>query len=218
MKTIVAVSAKGGSGKSTLAIALAVAAIEAGERVFLIDADPQSSVVAWGNRRQFATPDVDRIAPDKVEAAIAGLARVGYTLAVIDTPGIDTVSTAAAMRAADLALIPARPSALDLEAARPTMATLTRLGRPYAFVLNAAPAGRDARIKDAGRALALLGVLAMPAIGQRADHVDAIGLGLGVTEFAPEGKAAEEIRSLWRWIRRRIGMEREAYVEAMAVA
>lgn len=79
------------------------------------------------------------------------------------------------MLAADLSLIPARASTLDLEAARPTRATLARLNRPYAFVLNACPAGRSSRIADASRALSLLGVLA-PVMVQRMEHVDEIAL------------------------------------------
>ncbi len=81
-------------------------------------------------------------------------------------------------------------------------------------MLNACPPGpRSARLEDAGRALSLLGVLAAPPIVHRADHVDAMGLGLGVTELQPEGKAAEEIRALWRWVRRRLE-KGEANVEA----
>jgi len=33
-------------------------------------------------------------------------------------------------------------------------------------------------------------VLALPYVGQRNDHQDALGAGLGVTEFAQEGRAA----------------------------
>jgi hypothetical protein len=43
-------------------------------------------------------------------------------------------------------------------------------------------------------------VLALPAIVLRNDQQDALGVGLGVTEFAPRGKSAEEIRGLWRWV------------------
>jgi chromosome partitioning protein len=32
-------------------------------------------------------------------------------------------------------------------------------------------------------------------------------VGLGVTEFAPQGKAAEEIRELWRWVSQQIMAE-----------
>ncbi len=216
MKVIAFLTQKGGTGKTTLAASVGVAAQEAGERVFLIDLDPQGSLASWGDRRQADAPAVDKIGPDKLAAAIAGLRQAGYSLAVIDTQGVDTAATAAAMRSADLSLIPARPSALDIEAARPTMGSLARLDRSFAFVLNQCPAGRSARLQDASRALALLGVLAQPSICQRADHQDAIALGAGVTEHDPDGKAAEEVRQLWQWIKKK--MEGTVHGETSAVA
>jgi chromosome partitioning protein len=42
-------------------------------------------------------------------------------------------------------------------------------------------------------------VLAKPFIMMRNDHQDALAAGLGVGEFAPTGKSAEEIRGLWQW-------------------
>jgi chromosome partitioning protein len=50
----------------------------------------------------------------------------------------------------------------------------------------------------------VLGVLAEPPIAQRNDHQDAIGAGQGVTEFNPSGKAAEEIRALWAWVKHKM--------------
>ena len=211
LKTIAFVNSKGGTGKSTLAAAVGVAAEASGEKVFMIDLDPQGSLSAWGERRKADTPAVDRIAPDRLPAAIAGLAAGGYTLAIIDTPGLDTPATAAAMRAADLSLIPARASTLDLEATRPTLAALARLNRAYAFVLNSCPAGRSGRIADASRALSLLGVLA-PVMVQRMEHVDAVGLGLGVTELG--GKAADETNALWIWIKQRISINEQTQAVA----
>lgn len=216
MKVIALMTQKGGTGKTTLAASLAVAAQEAGENVFVIDMDPQGSMMNWSERRQAEAPSVDRISPDKLAAALKGLEAGGYTLAVIDTQGVDSPATAAAMREADLSLIPARPSALDIEAARPTMGALMRLNRQYAFVLNQCPTGRTNRPADASRALSLLGVLALPFIAQRADHQDAIGLGLGVTELDPNSKAAEEINQLWQWARRR--MEGANHGKTQAVA
>jgi chromosome partitioning protein len=204
MRTITFASAKGGVGKSTLAASLGVAALQAGEKPYLIDMDPQGSLAAWGSRRTTDDPPVDRIDAARLPSALAGLAGAGYTLAIIDTAGVDSVATSAAMRAADLVIIPARPSTLDLEASRPTLAALARLDRPYAFVLNGCAAGRSSRIEDASRALALLGVLATPAIVQRADHVDALGFGQGVTEMNTDGKAAAEMAALWVWINRRM--------------
>jgi chromosome partitioning protein len=52
--------------------------------------------------------------------------------------------------------------------------------------------------------LSMFGVLAEPPLAQRADHQDAIAAGQGVTEFAPDGKAAEEIRALWAWVDRKM--------------
>jgi chromosome partitioning protein len=40
-------------------------------------------------------------------------------------------------------------------------------------------------------------------IVMRNDHQDAIGTGQGVTEFNPEGAAADEMRRLWAWIENR---------------
>lgn len=204
MKTICFAASKGGSGKSTLAASLAVAAGQAGVKTYCIDLDPQGSLLSWGARREAEAPPVDRVEPARLPAALAGLAAAGYALAIIDTAGVDSSASATAMAAADLTIIPVRPSVLDLEATRPTIAALGRLGRPFAFVLNACPASRSARLEDAGRALGLLGALASPPIAARVDHVDAIGLGAGATEHAPAGKAAEEIGALWRWIARKM--------------
>lgn len=51
MHTIAFLSQKGGSGKTTLAVHTAVAAEESGEKVFLIDTDPQGSSQAWSQAR-----------------------------------------------------------------------------------------------------------------------------------------------------------------------
>ena len=70
----------------------------------------------------------------------------------------------------------------------------------FAFVLNQCPAGRGTRASEAARGLSEFGVLADPPLGLRADHQDAMASGLGVTEYAAKGKAAEEIRTLWSWV------------------
>lgn len=205
MKIITLVTQKGGTGKTTLAASLAIAAQEAGEKVYMIDLDPQGSLMSWGQRRQADEPPVDQTTPAKLPAAIDGLRKLGFTMVIIDTAGIDTAASSAAMTLSDLALLPSRPSLLDIEAARPTMAALSRMNKRFAFVLNSCPPGRSPRAADAAKALSLLNVLALPFIAQRTDHMDAIALGLGVTERDPTGKAADEIRSLWTWVKKNLG-------------
>jgi chromosome partitioning protein len=204
MKTLALVTQKGGSGKSTLAIGLAVAAQQDGERVYIIETDKQGTVTNWGLRRTEVEPGIDRVnGGAELDGALKLLVSQGYTLAVIDTPGVDSVTVTAAIRAADLCLIPARPSPADIEAANPTLDSIRKLGRPFAFILNQTPS-RSFRLSEAANALNMWGVLALPYVVQRNDHQDALGVGLGVTEYAPAGKAADEMRALWAWVKKRL--------------
>lgn len=204
MKVLTIATRKGGTGKSTIAASLAVAAMQAGEKVFVIDLDPQGSLAnAWAKRREAEEPGIDRCDVDKLTGAITNLHRAGYTLAIIDTPGTEMAS-AAAIQAADLTLVPCRASTLDIEGSRPTVSTLIALEKAFAFVANCCPPGKTARADDGSRAMSMFGGLARPLIVQRTDHMDAISVGMGVTEYRPDGKAAAEMRELWTWTKGRL--------------
>jgi chromosome partitioning protein len=208
MKTLTLVTQKGGVGKTTLAASLAVAAAQAGEKVAALDLDPQGSLSAWGDSREAEGPAVDQIAPDQIAQLpqiLEALKGQGFTWAILDTAGIESTTGNLAMKAADICLVPSRPSKLDLKATLPTIETLMRLQMKdrFAFVLNQCPSGRSSRSTEAANGLSMFGVLADPIITTRADHQDAIAAGQGVTEYAPEGKASEEIRNLWAWIARK---------------
>src|SRR5471030_3054283 len=110
MRTIAFVTQKGGSGKSTLASSLAVAAIEAGEKVCVVDLDPQASIVRWAKARNRADVYVVASTPGKVAGLVLALAKQGFTYAILDTPGADSDASSAAAKAADLVVIPSRPN------------------------------------------------------------------------------------------------------------
>jgi chromosome partitioning protein len=196
MHTIAFVSRKGGTGKSTLAIGLGVAAMEAGHKVCLLEADPLGTVSKWRRRRTSAEPIVESINDGyALFQRVPALARRGITLTIIDTAGGWSDASTGAMSAADLCLIPTRPS----PAARTTR-------------LNGAAGSLSKRAIE----LNMSHVLALPAIVLRNDQQDALGVGLGVTEYAPRGKSAEEIRALWLWVCERLrGSQME--VEAPAL-
>jgi hypothetical protein len=78
-------------------------------------------------------------------------------------------------------------------------------------VLNACPAGRSGRFADASRPLVAAG-RARPEMVQRMEHVDAVALGLGVTELG--GKAADETNALWIWIKQRISTNEQTQAVA----
>ena len=210
MHTIVLATQKGGSGKSTLAVGLALAAKQAGHNVRLLETDPQGTLSSWQRRRGQAEPIVEQTydALD-IEPRLYALERDGATLVIIDTAGGLCAATTAAIRHADLCIIPARPSVADIEASAATLGVVRAWKKPFAFVINQAPI-RGRRIDDAATTLGneaardLVDVLARPFIVMRNDHQDALAAGLAVSEFAPSGKSADEIRSLWRWIDNRL--------------
>jgi chromosome partitioning protein len=205
MKVLTLVTQKGGSGKSTLAANLAVAAGEDKERVFVLELDRQGTLSRWADRREPDTPGFDRITSESaLDTALTTLASHKITLTIIDTPGADNPLVTAAIRAADLCLVPTRPTAADLEATQPTLEAVAATRRKFAFVLSQTAPTRSSRLSEAAAGLKVLGVLAEPPIAQRNDHQDAIGAGQGVTEFNPSGKAAEEIRALWAWVKHKM--------------
>ena len=101
MKTIVLATQKGGSGKTTLAIGLALAAIQAGHTVRLIETDSQGTLSNWQSRRPYAEPIVEPIyAAGDFEQRLQSLDRSGVTLAIIDTAGGVNAATALGEEAA----------------------------------------------------------------------------------------------------------------------
>jgi chromosome partitioning protein len=208
MRTLAFVTQKGGAGKTTLAATIAVAAVETGEKVIVLDLDPQGSLAAWGNDRDADAPTVDSLPSDKVTQlaqVLAALEKKGFTLAILDCAGIVSTSTNLAIKAADLCLIPTRPTRLDIRATKPTIQALMSLKSSFAFILNQCPpTHRGGRAAEAAEGLSLLGALLEPKVAQRADFQDALAAGQGVTEYAPHGKAADEARLLWKNINRRM--------------
>jgi chromosome partitioning protein len=212
MHTIVLATQKGGSGKSTLAIGLALAAIQAGHSVRLIETDSQGTLSNWQSRRPYAEPLVEPVyVAAAVEQRLQSLGNEGVSLTIVDTAGGVSPAATAAIRHADLCLIPARPSVADIEATAPTLGAIRAWNKPFAFVLNQT-AIRGRRITNAAGALGeqaaleLADVLAQPFIVMRNDHQDALSAGLAVSEFAPGSKSADEIHGLWQWIESRLNI------------
>jgi chromosome partitioning protein len=212
MKTIAFVTQKGGSGKTTLSASIAVAATEAGENVVVLDLDPQGSLAGWGERRDSETPAIDRLVGDRLvqlPQILKGLEARGFTLVVLDCPGFLSTAGNMAMECIDLALVPTRPTTLDLHAAVPTTRALGKFEKQFLFVLNQCLPGSKSRANEAAAGLRALGFVADSMIVQRTDHQDALAAGRGVTEYAPDGKAADEIRALWACVSKALAPRKE---------
>lgn len=210
MRTLVFATQKGGCGKSTLAAGIALAAQRDGHLVRLIDTDPQATLSNWQNRRPAHDVVVEAVQDAvEIEPQLRKLRREGTDLVIIDTSAGMNATTRIAILCADLCLLPTRPSIADLESTVLTLRVVRAARRPFAFILNQAPI-RGERSNLAARALSheaqhdLAGLVALPFIATRNDHQDALAAGLTAVEYAPEGKAADEIRQLWEWIESRL--------------
>ncbi len=205
MQVVSLVTQKGGTGKSSLAVSLAVAAAESGLKVAVLDIDPQGTAGEWYKRRTAEAPEVHSLYWTYLSSRLYDFDRQGWDLAIVDTPGADSHAASAAMREAHFCLLPVRPSVADIEASKSTVRYLHERDKPFAFVLNQCPAGgRTSRTSHARMALQLLGGICEPSLALRSDHMDALASGLGVTEFAPSGKAADEVRAVLHWLTARL--------------
>ena len=201
MNVIAFLSQKGGSGKTTLSVHTAVAAEATGERVCVIDADPQESATAWASAREAGTPIVATAQAGELDAALRAAEGEGITLAVVDAPPHAAPAAGQIARRSELVLIPVRPSAFDLAAVPAAVEIVTAAKVRGAFVLSACPF-RSPEIGETRAALEAYGLPIVPGeITDRRAFARAVTTGSAVTEFEAEGRAAEEIRALWAWIK-----------------
>lgn len=199
MKTIVIAAQKGGAGKTTLARNIAVAASQDGLRVLCFDLDPQGSLRAWWEGRQADTPAMlERDPSPEALRATLKAAHAKFDLCVIDTPPAAPEWLAEALGAADLALIPVRPSPDDLRAVGATIAAVNRARVPFAFALSQTP--RAKITEEAARVLAQHGRVAPINIAQRVSYAETGATGQGVTETSDD-KAAAEITAIWTYVK-----------------
>ena len=192
---------KGGVGKTTLAVNLAAALARRGDRVLLIDADPQGSALDWAAAREgeslFAVVGLPRATIHK-EIAVLG---EGYDHILIDGPPRVTDLARSAIMASDLVLIPVQPSPYDVWAADEVVklideASVFKERLKTCFVVNRkisnTAIGRDVR-----GALSAYPVHVLDAcISQRVVFAEAVANGRAVYEIDPDGSAALEIEGV----------------------
>lgn len=202
---------KGGSGKTTVATNLAVALVQAGKDVLLVDADDQETATdfsAWRNERTQGNAGYTSVQLTG-QAARDELKRLAnkYEDVVIDTGGRDTTSQRAALSVADIYLVPFNPRSFDVW----TLEKVTRLIqeiqtinpelKAYAFLNRADPRGSDneeaAEVLKDSDAVQFLDT----PLGNRKAFSNAAAQGMGVIELQPEDrKANAEFQTLYNTI------------------
>jgi chromosome partitioning protein len=205
MRSLAITNQKGGSGKSTLSVNLAVEAARRGDRVLVLDTDPQGSALSWAAAREGGSPDVEAVETARVPIRLYRARQEGVDLVIVDTQPRAEIPLAALLRGVDFALVPLRPSTFDLAMLETTLRPILSAKVAGAIVLNSCPARAPevARARDAARSLGL--PLAPVELGERRAYMRAVASGRGVAEFDPNGPAALEIAALWTYVRAAMG-------------
>ncbi len=208
MANIIAVlNPKGGCGKTTLAVHLATALSRQGDPVLLVDADTQGSARDWheagDGRAPFPVVGLDR---PTLEKDLPGLS-APYRWVILDGAAKLEKIIAAAVKCADLVLIPLQPSPLDLWACAPLVEmiearrTVTDGVPTAAFVVMRAKKGtrltREVRAAVADYAIPVL----EGTIYDRTEFARSMASGGTVLGSAPDGPAAWEILHLAKQVR-----------------
>lgn len=211
-QTVGMLKQKGGAGATTITVHLAIAAQDAGRRAVIVDLDPQRSASDWGDRRELAEPPVIAATAAQLAAVIEAAEADGYDLVFVDTPPHSSAVSEAVARASDLALVPVRPSPLDVAALPPVLQMIERAQVPAFVVLNACPASST----EAAEAREYLEAR-HPSVpvwsGQLVDRAAfrrALTAGSAVTELGGDDRASGEIRELWEHVAGALPGERRA--------
>ncbi len=202
-KVLAVIGQKGGCAKTTTALAVAVAAVEAGYSVAVIDLDPQATATSWADRRGADSPAVVSCQVSRLGQVIEAATKEGAQLLVIDTPGKSTDAAIAAAKFADFVLLPIQPQIYDIETLPNVKDILTLGGLPDAAVIvTRAPiqGTRHTATQDAAKGQ---GFNVVPVvIFERVAHGDAGNIGKTATEHDPHSKAAQEVSALYSYIAR----------------
>lgn len=192
---------KGGVGKTTLSVNIAAALARTGQRVLLIDADPQGSALDWAAARErdplFAVVGLPKPSIHK-ELSVVG---EGYDHIVIDGPPRVTDLARSAIMASDVVLVPVQPSPYDIWAADEVVkliqeASVFKENIKSFFVINRKIAntaiGRDVR-----EALEAYNLPTLEAsVVQRVVFAEAAAVGNAVYEQDRDGVASQEIEAV----------------------
>ncbi|MFR9656422.1 MAG: ParA family partition ATPase [Rikenellaceae bacterium] len=200
-KVIAVLNQKGGSGKTTISTNVASWLHSQGESTLLVDLDPQGSASDWADAR-----DGDELYPvvrmgKSISRDLPKVAR-DYDWVVIDGAPQVSELAAAAVRAADVVLIPVQPSPYDIWACSDLVELLKARqevtdGHPRgAFVISRAI--KNTRLS--GEVMQALEGYELPIFAngttQKVDYANTAKWGGSVVDLEDEHKARFEIKML----------------------
>jgi len=217
---IIGMVGKGGGGKTSTAISLSLAAERAGLRVAIIGLDPQKCIHAWWTIRNRNDVPVASMTTTEAIGFIKSGKAEQLDLLIVDCGKDPSAGLGDLVELFDMALLPMRPSFLDINVTRNWVDWLSRHDTPHVVLINAAPPRRrlpgqrtntipprvqeSPLVRDTREALRLAKFRVWKGqLSYLHGMMSAIGRGRGFIEVMPEGPAALEIQ----WLLHDLGEE-----------
>lgn len=199
MHVIAVLNQKGGSGKTTIASNLAAALQRRDRRVAVVDADSSQGTISEWAARNDSTPTVLASHEPTLDKNIPALADAFDVVVIDGAPHVEDMARSAIM-AADLVLIPVRPSAADIWSAEDIVdlvrARYEVAGAPQAAFVVSQQVLRSNLADSVNEALAAFDAPVLDArTSSRVAYAEALGAGLSVLDL-DDSKARKEVNAL----------------------
>ena len=186
---------KGGAGKTTVLAHLAHAWADRGRSVGLADLDPQRSLALWAANQRDHDYTVIESAGWRATSDIRDLSK-SCDVTLIDCPGNASSLLEAALRAADLVLLPCQPSMLDAWATDPILKMAAKEKTPARVLMNRMPPRGgiadqvQAHLREHGAELL------QTTLGNRVAFASGVGSGTTALGLARTSRASSEVAAL----------------------
>ena len=204
MKILTIANRKGGASKSTLAAHIAMHATNESLKTILIDMDPQKTLEGWWEKRNEDLPALVDVTAGELNEKIPLLIKNDFDLCVIDTPGDTTGNAESGIQAADVVLIPCKPTPADLGAVGKTISQVRdKHNKDYFFVITQAPPSSQVHLQ-ATAVLSEFGPVCPTSMMSRKAYADVIGTGDSASSY--NKLANNEISAIWLHVKQKLGM------------